>query len=321
MMAPAAVGTDGGRTAQGRDRHEPAREGRPRASETSRSTLSRTGEAVLSPAAERREESHQTLDPGKASIVKEHDVDLSQLHRVRWAVRVVLALGVAASVAANVLHAEPTAVGRAIAAWPPLALLLTIELISRVPMHRPALTWVRRAATATIAGIAAWVSYWHMVGVCVRYGESPTSAHLIPLSVDGLVVVASVCLVELAGRIRETETTPVPVRPVAEAPTQPGIAAYGGTASRTVRSREPRTGESAPSRAGTQRARRSGTRTDDELTAVLANVPREKDGTVPVRRAAAALACGPDRARRLLAAQGLLRNGSTNRRRSPTLAA
>src|SRR3954452_3036824 len=89
--------------------------------------------------------------------------EAAHLLRVRSGVRAVLVLGVAASVAGNVLHAEPTIVGRSIGAWSPLALLLTVELISRVPVHRPALSGLRMAATALIAGIAAWVSYWHMV--------------------------------------------------------------------------------------------------------------------------------------------------------------
>jgi hypothetical protein len=61
---------------------------------------------------------------------------------------------------------------------------------------------VRFAATATIAAIAAWVSYGHMAEVIRRYGETGASPYLIPLTVDGLVVVASVCLVELGSRIR-----------------------------------------------------------------------------------------------------------------------
>src|SRR5205823_2533219 len=95
-----------------------------------------------------------------------------QLRRVRWAIRATLALGVAASVAANVLHARPHPVAQMIAAWPPLALLLTVELISRVPVHRRALAAVRLAATTAIAGIAGWVSYWHMAAVAARSGES-----------------------------------------------------------------------------------------------------------------------------------------------------
>jgi Protein of unknown function (DUF2637) len=133
-------------------------------------------------------------------------MSLPQLRRVRWAVRATLLLGVAASVAANILHAEPNPISQVIAAWPPLALLLTIELISRVPVHRRSLGVVRLAATTTIAGIAAWVSYWHMAGVASRYGETGASPYLLPLSVDGLVIVASVSLVELAGRIRLAET-------------------------------------------------------------------------------------------------------------------
>jgi len=146
-------------------------------------------------------------------------VPLSALRRVRWAVRATLTLGVAASVAANVLHALPNPISQAIAAWPPLALLLTVELISRVPMHRRLLAAARLGATAGIAAIAAWVSYWHMAGVAARYGESTSSAYLLPLSVDGLIVVGSVSLVELAGRIRGIEEAQrATTAQVAEAP-------------------------------------------------------------------------------------------------------
>jgi len=146
---------------------------------------------------------------------------LRQLRRVRWAVRCTLILGVAASVAANVLHARPDPVAQIIAAWPPLALLLTVELISRVPVHRRSLAAARLVATTAIAGIAAWVSYWHMAGVASRYGEQGASPFLLPLSVDGLVIVASVSLVELAGRIRAADTI---------ASTDPTPAATGTTA-------------------------------------------------------------------------------------------
>lgn len=164
---------------------------------------------------------------------------LRQLRRVRWAVRAALALGVAASVAANVLHAEPNLIAQTIAAWPPLALLFNVELISRVPMHRRHLAGVRLVATAAIAGIAAWVSYWHMVAVAARYGETGSVPFLLPISVDGLVIVASVSLVELAGRIRLGEQqatapaatptpaanpTPVPVAQPAPAPAPAGTA-------------------------------------------------------------------------------------------------
>ncbi|GIJ49774.1 hypothetical protein Val02_66600 [Virgisporangium aliadipatigenens] len=130
----------------------------------------------------------------------------SQIRRLQWAVRATLVLGVTASVTANILHARPHPIAQAIAAWPPLALLITVELVTRIPVYRPALGVVRIVATVAIAGIAAWVSYWHMVGVVARYGEVGTVPYLLPLSADGLIIVASVSLVELAARLRDTTT-------------------------------------------------------------------------------------------------------------------
>jgi hypothetical protein len=168
----------------------------------------------------------------------------AQLNRLRWAVRATLTLGVATSVTANVLHATPHPISQAIAAWPPIALLLTVELVSRVPVHRRALAAARIAATAAIAGIAAWISYRHMAGVAARYGETGPAPHLLPLSVDGLIVVASISLVELTGRIRTLTTTPPTDRPTgkpvrrADPPEKPG---------RATRTRPARAKPDAPS--------------------------------------------------------------------------
>src|SRR5215813_12461274 len=139
---------------------------------------------------------------------------LPRLRRIRWAVRLTLTCGVAASVAANILHAAHNPISETIAAWPPLALLLTIELVSRVPIHRRGLGALRVLATAVISGIAAWVSYWHMQGVALRYGETDASPYLLPISVDGLIVVASISLVELAARIRTLEDPPPTTPPL-----------------------------------------------------------------------------------------------------------
>ncbi|MEU8327266.1 DUF2637 domain-containing protein [Micromonospora sp. NPDC048839] len=80
---------------------------------------------------------------------------------------------------------------------------------------------------------------------------------------------------------------PAPVHPANPVPTEPAIV-IPGPARRTRKA--------------------AGTATDEELLAVLGDakrVPRDEDGTVPVRRAAAALGTGPDRARRLLDHLGL----------------
>lgn len=133
----------------------------------------------------------------------------------RWGVRLTLTAGVAASVTANILHARNNPISQAIAAWPPLALLVTVELVTRIPVFRKTLGVLRIAATSAIATIAAWISYHHMVGVVARYGETGTVPYLLPLSVDGLIVVASISLIELSGR---------PSSPPAPAPAAPSTA-------------------------------------------------------------------------------------------------
>lgn len=179
---------------------------RPAPTETRRARKAGWGRRWFRPSSSVAESPQVRVDghPGTQSTAEPVTADpaeLRSLKRLRWAVRAALALGVAASIAGNVLHAQDELISQIISAWSPLALLLTIELISRVPVHRRVLAVARWAATALIAGIAAWVSYWHMAAVAARYGETGGSQYLLPLSVDGLVIVASICLVELGGRI------------------------------------------------------------------------------------------------------------------------
>ena len=46
-----------------------------------------------------------------------------------------------------------------------------------------------------------------MVGVATRYGETGPTPYLLPISVDGLIIVASISLIELGARIRHLHTT------------------------------------------------------------------------------------------------------------------
>ncbi|WP_229798737.1 DUF2637 domain-containing protein [Planomonospora parontospora] len=55
------------------------------------------------------------------------------------------------------------------------------------------------AGVALLAGIAAIVSFRHMHELCLRHGEDSLAAVLIPLAVDGTIVVASMSIL-LANR-------------------------------------------------------------------------------------------------------------------------
>lgn len=107
--------------------------------------------------------------------------------------------GIAASLAANVAHTNPTTGARFVAGWAPLALLLTIEVMMRVPAPRSrVLTVLRYGSTVAVAGVAAVASFRHMRGLATTYGEDTLTANTLPLSVDGLIVVASIALITLA---------------------------------------------------------------------------------------------------------------------------
>ncbi|GAB7053111.1 DUF2637 domain-containing protein [Catenuloplanes indicus] len=209
---------------------------------------------------------------------------LPQLLRIRWAVRATLLLGVAASVVANVLHAVDNPISQAIAAWPPFALLLTVELISRVPVHRRSLAFIRMVATTAIAGIAAWISYWHMAGVAAKYGETGASAYLLPISVDGLIVVASICLIELGGRIAEAQAAKRAATEATAAEAAAGTAATAGT----------------PTAAGAVRTSAAGT----AATAAIAGTATVGD-TAAIAGTAAATAAGAADGEPVLGPDGL----------------
>jgi hypothetical protein len=54
----------------------------------------------------------------------------------------------------------------------------------------------RNTSAAVVAGIAGYASYWHQVAVASLAGERAEIAHIIPLSVDGMLVVASIVMVD-----------------------------------------------------------------------------------------------------------------------------
>lgn len=68
-----------------------------------------------------------------------------------------------------------------------------------------AMLLARTSSTVAVASIAAWSSWSHMVHVALRFGERPEVAYVLPVSVDGLLIVASTVMVDdkrHGGRVR-----------------------------------------------------------------------------------------------------------------------
>jgi hypothetical protein len=161
-------------------------------------------------------------------------------------------LGVVGSVAANVAHtsvasdkamAKWVAEGRSPEEWSPplgamlfagaapLFLMLAIEMIARVPWPTGRRWTVGRwVGCGMVGAVAAVVSYQHMHGLLLSYGETKVTALILPLAPDGLMVVASLALIALsqakrsarADRTRAAEpTTTSADQPTAQPTTLP----------------------------------------------------------------------------------------------------
>jgi hypothetical protein len=108
-------------------------------------------------------------------------------------------LGIGASTAANVAHAHAQIGPRLTAAVAPLALTLAVELAVRVSW-KPGAAWflARWGGTGLVGAVTAVVSYRHQSGLFALYGEDSVSAAILPLSIDGLMLVSAAALLALS---------------------------------------------------------------------------------------------------------------------------
>lgn len=111
-------------------------------------------------------------------------------------------LGIGVSIAGNIGHAASDGMKPgewAGAAFWPLALMLTIEILTRV-RWQPEKRWIiaRIAGLLAVAVVAAVLSYRHLAGLMTYWGEDWVNAHLGPLAVDGLMLVAATALLSIS---------------------------------------------------------------------------------------------------------------------------
>jgi hypothetical protein len=128
-----------------------------------------------------------------------------------------LLVALAASVAANVAYAQPSPGPRLSAGVAPVLVVLAAGLLERVPLSGIAV-WRRLLAyggLSVIVAAAFTTSFEHQYRLLLAYGNPVLSAMLLPIAVDGLIVLASVCLTVIAERRRvlpETAQTTAPKR-------------------------------------------------------------------------------------------------------------
>jgi hypothetical protein len=137
------------------------------------------------------------------------------------------AFGSIVSVAANVLAERIPPVG-ALATWAPsaqaelgaavwpIALLVSVELLSRVRWPR-GIQWLlaRFGGAGAVAVFSAFISYSHISAVLASWDYPALSAHVGPLVIDGLMAISGFALLAAAqapadelGRSAQAVTTP-----------------------------------------------------------------------------------------------------------------
>lgn len=136
--------------------------------------------------------------------------DQKTLTHLKWACRSIIFFAIGVSVWGNALHAKPGFVPLFLSSLPPVLVYLGYEVISRVPVPKTAPKLVKAArvfATIAISGIGAYLSYFHQRDAFFRYTGDMQSAMLLPGSIDGLMIIASVSLLLLNEYIRQLKVS------------------------------------------------------------------------------------------------------------------
>jgi len=133
------------------------------------------------------------------------------LSNVRTAARYIIAAAAIASVTINVLHAwvfNGNGWSMGLAVFPPTFVIVSAEFISRVPIDRKR-NWLRRWARPSLmlslAFGGAWLSYFAQREVIMHYTLNETNARILPLLVDGFVLIMSLTVYELNERLMAME--------------------------------------------------------------------------------------------------------------------
>jgi hypothetical protein len=137
---------------------------------------------------------------------------LKHLKWLLWANRSMIVFGYLVSVTFNVLHADWNIFSVVIAVVSPTLLIFAFEIGSRIPIP-PSPGWlrgimigVRIAATLLIAGITAWISYFHQRDSFLRWGGDVTQAMWLPIAIDLFMIVGSAGVMEVTSQKRDMET-------------------------------------------------------------------------------------------------------------------
>lgn len=127
---------------------------------------------------------------------------LKQLIRLRRLVFIIVVIGIAVSVAMNVLYAPPGWKAKGAAAALPLLLFGAIEMFARIPGLGKKADVVRVIGAGVVTACTAVLSFSHQKQAVMDLGFVEWESWLWPLGVDGFMTVAAMSLTNVIILIR-----------------------------------------------------------------------------------------------------------------------
>lgn len=198
---------------------------------------------------------------------------LKEYRLIRWGVLLVVVLGLGLSLLLNVLNApaQGGVPAQIIAGWMPVAVLLCLELITRIPVRSRFAAVIRILSASGVSAFAGWVSYEHQYEFILRLGFEGNTASFMPATIDGVLVVASVSLVEVSRLVREAK---IAIEVAAQAAATPAVTPVQAPPATTERHQGKRGRRPGPQTA--PGARRAAPRTSQNVPPVRRDVAKPK---------------------------------------------
>jgi len=128
--------------------------------------------------------------------------ELKHYRRLWVFVTVVTVLLIGITVTLNVMHAPPNWGARLIGGTPPVFVFFCLELISRIPGTSKTVTFGRVFSSIVVATLSFAISYQQQMEFIHVLGFVGWVGYAYPIIIDGVMVVATLSLVEVTRKVR-----------------------------------------------------------------------------------------------------------------------
>ncbi len=142
------------------------------------------------------------MTPVDARRVRKLHKEIKTWRKLRVFLTLASMLGLGVSGTLLVVHAPENIWAQVVGVWPPIAVFLIIEILSRVPVNGKLMATGRVLASLSVAGAGLYLSYGQQIDLMEALGYDAKQAIAFPWTIDGFMIVSTLSMVEVARRIR-----------------------------------------------------------------------------------------------------------------------